>query len=514
MSSVAPKKTAALAVLGALLAAGGYVAGRYAGHGAALPPSSSSPSSLSTSAAAPANAPDAKIDPDTGRKVLYWHDPMVPGQKFDRPGKSPFMDMQLVPAYADEAADDSGVRMSPAMQQNLGIRYATVRRADVGQTLTVVGSTQFDESLADVVQSRVNGYIDKLHARTPMQRIQRGAPVATLFVPDWLAPQEEYLALRRGGDSELVEAARQRMRALSIPDSVIAQLEQSGRPQRQLTLYAPASGVITELPLREGAMVAPGMTVAKVSGLGKLWLLAEVPEMLAPAVRPGMKASAQFAGRPGRSYTGVVRDILPQVSTGTRTVQARLELDNRDASLTPGLLMQVKLTEATPVSRLLVPTEAVLHTGRRSVVLVVGENRRIRPLTVSTGREHGDDTEILDGLSEGQQVVVSGQFLIDSEASLKSALAKFADPATPPAASPASPLHHATGRIEQVTPEALTLTHDPVPALKWGTMTMDFAKPSPEAFRQFKRGDRVHFTFRETDDGYLLDSVEPAGGKP
>ncbi len=502
-------KPAALAVLGALLAAGGYYAGSR---------QHAEPATGSSRTNAPHAASGAKIDPKTGRKVLYWHDPMVPGQQFDKPGKSPFMDMALVPVYADDAPEDGGVKVSPTMQQNLGIRFATVRRAEVGNAISVVGSTQLDESLAEVVQSRVAGYIERLHARTPMQRIQRGAPVATLFVPDWLAPQEEYLALKRAGDTELADAARQRMRALSIPESVMAQLDKTGQPQRQLTLFSPVSGVLTELPLRDGAMVTPGMTIAKVSGLGRLWLLAEVPETLVPLLQPGMKASAQFAGRPGRRYTGVVRDILPQVSTATRTVQARLELDNRDGSLTPGLLMQVQLTEAATLSRLLVPAEAVIHTGRRSVVLVVGEKNRIRPVTVSAGREHGDDTEILDGLSEGQRVVVSGQFLIDSEASLKSALTKFADAPAPPAAPAASaasapaPLHHATGKIEQVTADALTLAHDPVPELKWGAMTMDFAKPRPDAFQQFRRGDRVRFSFRETDDGYLLESVEPAAG--
>ncbi len=503
-------KPAALLVLGALLAAGGYYAGsRHAGDRSGTPPSAAAPQ---------AATPDAKIDPKTGRKVLYWHDPMAPAQKFDRPGKSPFMDMELVPVYADEAADEGGVKVSPTMRQNLGIRYATVRRAAVGNTVSVVGSTQLDESLSEVVQSRVTGYIERLHARTPMQRIQRGAPVATLFVPDWLAPQEEYLALRRAGDAELADAARQRMRALSIPEAVITQLDKSGQPQRQLTLLAPASGVITELPLRDGAMVAPGMTIAKISGLGRLWLLAEVPETLAPLLQPGMKASAQFAGRPGRRYAGVVRDILPQVSTATRTVQARLELDNRDGSLTPGLLMQVQLSEANAAPRLLVPTEAVIHTGRRSLVLVAGDKDSIRPVTVTAGREHGDDTEILDGLGEGQRVIVSGQFLIDSEASLKSALNKFADTPTPTSiqsatpAPPAAPLHHATGKIEQVSPDALTLAHDPVPELKWGAMTMDFAKPRPDAFKEFRRGDRVHFSFRETDDGYLLETVEPAAG--
>ena len=493
-------KGAALAVLGATLAAGGYYAGRRHDN--------------ARTAAPPAVNTEAKVDPKTGRKVLYWHDPMVPGQKFDKPGKSPFMDMPLVPVYEDEAAAAGGVSVTPTMRQSLGIREATVRRAQVGTSFEVVGSTQLDESLAEVVQSRVTGYIDKLHTRTPMQRVQRGAPVATLFVPDWLAPQEEYLALKRAGDAELADAARQRMRALSIPDHLIAQLDKSGQPQRQLTLHAPVGGVVTELPVRDGAMVSPGMTIAKISGLGRLWLLADVPETLAPLLRPGMKASARFAGLPGRSYAGTVRDILPQVSTATRTVQARLEIDNRDGSLTPGLLMQVSLAEPAGAPKLLVPTEAVIHTGRRSVVLVVGEKNAIRPVTVTAGREHGEDTEILDGLSEGQKVIVSGQFLIDSEASLKSALAKFAD--APPAAAPApaaAPLHHATGRIEQVTPEALTLAHDPVPELKWGAMTMDFAKPSPDAFSQFKRGDRVHFSFRETDEGYLLENVERAPGK-
>lgn len=328
MTSPALTKTVALTLLGALLASGGYYAGRR--H---------------DSASAPAAATDAKVDPKTGRKVLYWHDPMVPGQKFDQPGKSPFMDMPLVPVYEDEAAAAGGVSVAPTMRQSLGIREATVRRATVGASFDVVGSTQLDESLAEVVQSRVTGYIDKLHTRTPMQRVQRGAPVATLFVPDWLAPQEEYLALKRAGDAELADAARQRMRALSIPEAVIAQLDKSGQPQRQLTLHAPVGGVVTELPVRDGAMVSPGMTIAKISGLGRLWLLADVPETLAPLLRPGMKASARFAGLPGRSYAGTVRDILPQVSTATRTVQARLEIDNRDGSLTPGLLMQVSLAE-------------------------------------------------------------------------------------------------------------------------------------------------------------------------
>src|ERR1700676_241952 len=167
----------------------------------------------STTAALTSTSGD-KIDPKTGRKVLYWHDPMVPNQHFDKPGKSPFMDMQLEPVYADEGGS-SGVKIDSGLQQNLGIRYATVRRQETTEAFDAVGTTQFDESRSDVVQSRVTGYIDHLYASAPLQRIAKGAPIASLFVPDWLAPQEEYLALKRSGmDSSMLEASRARMRAL------------------------------------------------------------------------------------------------------------------------------------------------------------------------------------------------------------------------------------------------------------------------------------------------------------
>jgi membrane fusion protein, copper/silver efflux system len=407
-------KTVVLVLAGAGLALGGYWAGTHQGSSAS-----------SVSASGTTATPSDKIDPKTGRKVLYWHDPMVPGHQFDKPGKSPFMDMQLVPVYADEGVADGGVNISPALQQNLGIRFASVRREDTRDVLEVVGTTQFDESTAEVIQSRVSGYIDRLYARVPMQRIKRGEPVASLFVPDWIAPQEEYLALKRSGNEALAAAARQRMRAMSIPDGLIAQVDRSGQVQRHLTLAAPVTGVLTELAVRDGAMVTPGVTIAKVAGLEKVWLVAEVPEALAASARPGMTVTASAAGNTNRQYAGKVREILPGVSATTRTVQARLELDNRDGSLTPGMLMRVRLGADKPVSRLLVPTEAVITTGRRSVVLVVGENNAMQPVEVTTGRDIGDNTEILSGLSKGQKVVSSGQFLIDSEASLKSVLPKF-----------------------------------------------------------------------------------------
>jgi Cu(I)/Ag(I) efflux system membrane fusion protein len=496
-------KAIGLAMAGAGLALGGYWIG-VQGHGSKEPAPTASPT-----------AAGDRIDPKTGRKVLYWHDPMVPGQKFDKPGRSPFMDMDLVPVYADEGSAEGGVKINPTLQQNLGIRFATVRREDTRESFEMIGTTQFDESAAEVVQSRVNGYIDQLYARAPMQRIKRGEPIALLFVPDWIAPQEEYLALKRGGNHDLAAAARQRMRALSIPDGLIAQADRTGQAQKHFTLASPVTGVITELNVRDGAMVMPGETVAKVAGLNKVWLIAEVPELLANSARPGMTVEATFAGDPNRKYTGHVREVLPGVNTSTRTVQARLELDNRDGSLTPGMLMRVRLGAENPVSRLLVPTEAVITSGTRSVVLVAGENNSMQPVVVTTGRDIGDDTEILSGLTEGQKVVASGQFLIDSEASLKSVLPKFSGEQGNASAQPAAstgPVYRGVGKVEKVAPEALTISHKPIPELKWGVMTMDFNKPRPDSFADVKAGQDIEFSFIETNEGYVLESATPVGG--
>ncbi|AOR72341.1 efflux transporter periplasmic adaptor subunit [Burkholderia stabilis] len=495
---------------GAALLGAGYVAGmRHAASGA--------------EAAAAATAPDA-ADAKTGRKVLYWHDPMVPNQHFDKPGKSPFMDMQLQPVYADEGGGAPGIRIDPGLQQNLGIRYASVRRQQTAAGFDAVGTTQFDESRADVVQSRVTGYIDRLYARAPMQRIAKGAPVASLFVPDWLAPQEEYLALKRGGmDGSLLDASRARMRALSIPDGMIANLDRTGRAQTHVVLTAPETGVVSELNVRDGAMVAPGQTLAKIAGLSTLWLIVEVPEALALNVQPGMPVDATFAGDPARHFTGRIREVLPGISTESRTLQARVEIDNATLKLTPGMLMRVRVAAKETVARLLVPSEAVIATGKRTIVIVKNGDGRLQPVSVTTGNDVGGDTEVLGGLNEGDTVVASGQFLIDSEASLKSVLPRLeraagaSAPGTAAAASSstaaAAPVYETTGKVEKVTADDITFSHQPVPALGWGAMTMAFGKPSAQAFPDVKPGETVRFAFTQTDDGYRLTKVEPQGGE-
>lgn len=460
-------------------------------------------------------AGDSKPAPDSDRKVLYWHDPMVPNQRFDKPGKSPFMDMPLQPVYADEG-EASGIQIDPSLQQNLGIRYATVTREETKQGFDAIGTTQFDESQAVFIQSRVNGFIERLHADAPLQRVEKGAAIASLFVPDWLAAQEEYLALKRGGaDQQMLSASRARMRALSIPKEVVSALDRTGKAQSYITLSAPVSGVITELSVRNGAMVTPGQTLAKLVGLNKLWLVIEVPESMALRVRPGMAVEAVFSGDSTQRVTGRIREILPGINTSSRTLQARLEIDNTELRLTPGMLMRAHISAEKSVSRLLVPSEAVITTGERSVVIVKNETGRLQPVEVELGIRLGDRTEVLRGLRDGQQIVASGQFLIDSEASLRSVLPKLQGGAstetddTVKATTTPATTYETTGKVEKVASNSMTFSHQAVPALSWPAMTMTFSKPATDAFPDVKAGQTVRFSFKQSDDGYQLVSVEP-----
>ncbi len=285
----------ALVVIAALLGAG-YIFGSR--HTLSTPLDSAMASTASDQA-------DSKSD----RKVLYWHDPMVPSQHFDKPGKSPFMDMALQPVYADEGGG-TGIKVDPTLQQNLGIRYATAERRQTKNGFDAVGTTQFDESRAVVIQSRVTGYIDQLYANAPMQRVAKGAPIASLFVPDWLAPQEEYLALKQShADRGMLSASRARMRAMSIPEDILNTLDRTGKAQSHMTLRTPQAGVIAELNVRNGAMVSPGQMLAKVAGLSKLWLVVEIPESMALEVHQGMSVNAVFAGDSTQHFTGHIREI-------------------------------------------------------------------------------------------------------------------------------------------------------------------------------------------------------------
>jgi Cu(I)/Ag(I) efflux system membrane fusion protein len=457
--------------------------------------------------------PMAAAPAPTGRKPLYWYDPMVPAQHFDKPGKSPFMDMQLVPRYADEGpAASAGVRIDPAAVQSLGVRLASVQRGDFATSLDATGVLDFNQRDVAVVQARAAGFVQRVYARAPGDVVGAGAPIVDLLVPAWGGAQTEYLAVRGNGDAALEAAARQRLRLLGMPDDLIAAVARDGRPRTVVTVSIPVGGAIQTLDVRQGMTVAMGQTLAQVSGLGTVWLNAAVPEAQAGQVKVGQAARAELAAFPGETFTGKVTAILPTAQADSRTLTVRVELANRGGRLKPGMFATVHLGgEASPA--LFIPSEAVIRTGKRAVVMVTGDGGRFQPAEVRLGREDGDRTEILAGLTEGQKVVASGQFLIDSEASLNGLQARpiAAAPAAPAVMQPA--LYETRGRIEALTGDTITFSHEPVPAIGWPAMTMTFKLEPPALAKGMKVGDRATFGFEQRPDGPVVRRLSPMGAQ-
>ena len=357
--------------------------------------------------------------PDEGRKVLYWYDPMVPQEKYDNPDSLSSMGMKTVPKYADGTgtAASPGVSVNPAAMQNLGIRVVAAELGNLATGFTANGTIEFNQRDVAIVQARSGGFVHRVYGNAPGDVIRTGAPIADVQSPEWGGAQTEFLAVRKLGRPALTAAARQRLRLLGMSDSVIAQVERSGRTTGTVTITAPIGGVIQRLDARRGVTLAQGQTLAEINGIGTVWLNAAVPEAQAGLVRVGQRATATLAAVSGETYGGRVIAILPAAQADSRTLTARIELSNRGGRLRPGMFATIAFGGDSRAA-LLVPAEAVIRTGTRTIVMLAKKDGRYQPAEVRSGREGGGQTEILAGLAPGEKVVASGQFLLDSEASL------------------------------------------------------------------------------------------------
>ena len=466
----------------------------------------------------------AATAPEPGRKVLYWHDPMNPQQKFDKPGKSPFMDMDLVPVYAeDDGARGGGVKVSSQLAQNLGARTVVAQKGRLAKSLDVVGAVAFDERAVTVVQARTSAFVEQLLVRAPLDAVHRGQPLVRLFVPEWAGAQQEYLALKSSGvdgAADLARAARNRLLLLGMSEEQVQAVDRDGKPVTRVTLVSPTDGVVGELAVREGMNVAAGAMLFRINGLATVWVNLDVPETQAAAIRPGATLDATVPAYPGDTFKGRVSAVLPEVNATTRTVRARVELANPGAKLKPGMFASVRIGHVrdggNPASEtVLVPSESVIVTGERSVVIVDRGEGRFEPVTVKIGAEEGGRTEILEGLAGGERVVASGQFLLDSEASLRGVERRMSGTAAQKSPEPVV-THRAQGRIEHIDGSTLTVSHGPVPSLKWGAMTMEFAAPKSGVPVGVAVGDAVSFEFVQTPAGdFAVTRLERvAGAKP
>ena len=460
------------------------------------------------------------VQDNSGKTVRYWYDPMVHNQKFDKPGKSPFMDMQLVPKYAgdDTAAGDSTVSISAQAMQNLGIRLAKAEMTKFGDSLSAVGRIEPDERRFYAVQARIPGFVERLLVRAVGDPVKRGQKVAEVYAPELLGAQQEYLALLSLGSAtgdDLKQAARQRLKLLGMSEGEIASITRSGQASPRYGIYAPASGVLAELGVREGAQLMPGTSLMQISDLSSVWLIAEVAERDAARFKIGSTAEVQLQGMASPPYTGRVDYIYPLLDQASRTLRVRIALPNPKGELRPGMYANVSLGGETR-QVLAVPTESVIATGKRKVV-IVKEEHGFRPAEVMTGQESGGKTEILKGLAEGENVVASGQFLIDSEASLSGVLARLEQQpgieSTKMEDKTSQKMPKGTGKVVEIDAKTnnVTLAHEPIPELGWPSMTMGFDVKDAQQLKALKPGDQVEFELKAQDDEYVIERIEKRG---
>lgn len=410
------------------------------------------------SAVDPGARPTATPVSKSDRKPLYWIDPMVPGYKSDKPGKSPFMDMELVPVYEEGTAAPAGkpvagysaISVPPERARAIGVALGKAELRDLTRTIRAVGRVTFDETLLHQVHAKFEGYVEELYVDYTGKSVRKGQPLLSIYSPELLATQQEYLLafrarqqfrgspnadLSRGG-TDLYESARQRLLLWDISPAELDRLEKTGRPRKALTLHSPVSGFVMVKNVVDGARVMPSDSLFEIAGLHRVWVVADVYESEAPFVAVGQNARMSLSYLPGRSWAGKVTFIAPVVDEATRTIKVRIEFANPDGVLKPEMFSEVLLER--PLGRVVaVPESAVLTTGTRSLVFVAKGGGQFEPREVRPGAKIDSYYQVLEGLAAGEEVVTQANFLVDSESRLKAALTGMAPAAEKtPAAAP------------------------------------------------------------------------------
>jgi len=362
---------------------------------------------------------------DAEREILYWVAPMDPNFRRDEPGKSP-MGMDLVPVYADEVDNESGmVRIDPAVVNNLGVRVATAQFGKLGRRIDTVGYVGYDEGTVQHVHTRVDGWVERLAITAEGDPVDAGQLLFELYSPTLVNAQEELLAAARSGNAALLNASRERLAALGVSTSEIARIERERSVAERVRIYAETDGVVARLGVRDGMFVTPVTEVMAVAELESVWVIAEVFERQAGWVKEGLNSVVELDHLPGRRFDALVDYVYPELDPETRTLRVRLRLDNSDGALKPNMFARVRIDAEGFGDVVHVPREAAIRDGRSARVVVALGNGRFRSQPVQLGIESGDRIAIRRGLRAGDAVVVSAQFLIDSESSLKTAMERM-----------------------------------------------------------------------------------------
>ncbi len=445
------------------------------------------------------------------KEPLYWVAPMDPNYKRDKPGKSP-MGMDLIPVYEEAGGDEEigTVTISPDVVNNLGVRTAPVTRGQMDVSVNTVGYVQYDEDRLIHIHPRVEGWIEKLYVKASGDPVQQGAPLYALYSPTLVNAQEELLLALKRNNATLIEAANERLASLQVPKSEINRLKKSGKVSQTITITAPQSGVLDNLMAREGMFVKPGMEIMAIGQLEHIWVIGEVFERQASLVQVGDPVHMQLNYLPGREWQGQVDYVYPSLNTTTRTAQVRVHFHNPDGYLKPGMFAQMRIEAAPMDDTLLIPREALIRTGSQSrVVLAKGEGR-FKSVAVQVGHITDDQAEIMSGLDEGDRIVTSAQFLIDSESSKTSDFRRMNHGSDDKAETTAPTSVWVGARIKSLMPEhrMLTLAHDAIDDWQWPAMTMNFTAAKNVDLQGLQPDMTLHVEItREGDNNYVISQI-------
>ncbi|HEY0858996.1 MAG TPA: efflux RND transporter periplasmic adaptor subunit [Albitalea sp.] len=470
------------------------------------------------------------------RKVLYYRNPMGLPDTSPTPKKDQ-MGMDYIPVYEDEEtnggpAGSNQIRISTEKIQKLGVRVEPVSLRTLGKTVRAAGRVEPDERKTYAISPKFEGYVERLHVNVTGQPVGRGQPLFEVYSPELVSAQREYLialegvkAMREsggdaaGGMKQLADSALARLRNWDLSTEQINALVNSGESRRTITFRSPVSGIVTEKKALQGMRFMPGEMLYQVTDLSSIWVLADVFEHDIGLIKKGAKASVAVNAYPGKAFTGTITYVYPTLKEETRTIPVRIELANPGQLLKPGMFAQIDTAVGGKGQVLTVPDSAVIDTGTRQIVLVQAAEGRFEPREVQLGARSESHIEVREGVKEGEQVVVSANFLIDAESNLKAAIGGFGTAAAPAASAPAAgsaPVgHKATGTVDGIDAKAgtLSLNHGPVASLNWPAMTMEFKVANDSLLKGLKPGAAVSFEFVERQAGeWVVTAIKPTSG--
>lgn len=449
------------------------------------------------------------------KKPMYWVDTMEPTIHYPGPGKSR-MGMELVPVYPEaQVGDQSDVRISPVVINNLGVRTTPVIQGTLSRRIEAVGYVEPNENKISHIHSYADGWVRKLYVNTIGAPVKKDQALLQLYSPMLINAQEEYLIALGSGDRGLADASIKKLQALHLSPQQIQELINTKKSSQLVDIVSPQDGVLTGLNVREGMHVTPELEMMSLVDLSSIWMIAQVFEDQTNWVKVGEEAEARLSAFPGKVWKGVVEYVYPQVDPTTRTLKIRFRFNNPDGILKPNMYANISLFAEPKANVLSIPIEALIRSSQGDRVIVSLGNGRFQVRSVNTGMESGDQVEILSGLQAGERVVASGQFLIDSEANLKAGLDRVETPSQSNTTQNtittwSNIIIEGKGVIKALnaSQNSLTLQHEPIPVLSWPEMTMDFSVEKAIDLNQFKIGDHVKFTLRkDKDNKYVITDM-------